>query len=281
MIRSILKEWKNLCRVLREMEEDERMSSIDENLLKELQNLLEPFHDASMDFQTRNKPTLHLVRLWKDHLASALNENQDDSEAIGRLKKIGRSYMDSNWILHPLHNVALFLHPQIKNRHFNEVENDKVLAVLRKEIEKECPAEKSSVEAASSSGNADLIRNRKRPTETATEALPKRRKMNIIHAFISKDNKDENELTRYMNCSVFAAENEDLDLFKWWKTNEEKFPNLFRMFLKCLCIPASTAASESQFALANFMVTSRRNNMASGTIDDVLFLKSAFDQKRI
>lgn len=269
MIRSILNEWDNLCGILSEMEEDHRFNSIDKHLLIELQSLLEPFHDASLDFQTRCRPTLHLVRLWKDQLTSVLAVNQNDSASIKELKEIGISYMEKKWELHSIHNIAVFLHPQIKSRNFSKNEKAQVLSMLKDEIGKNCSREISPKSS------------KKRTLELEALTSRKRQKVSIIHAFADKNNDEEDEISRYMTMSVFCAENEELDLNEWWKNHEEKFPKLFKIFQKLLCVPASTASSEGQFSLANFMVSSHRNNLNSSKIDDILFLKSSFDEKSI
>ncbi|KAL6912187.1 hypothetical protein ACP4OV_000992 [Aristida adscensionis] len=46
-------------------------------------------------------------------------------------------------------------------------------------------------------------------------------------------------------------ENDDFDVLKWWKRNEETYPVLAKMARDLLAIPLSTVASESTFSIAD------------------------------
>jgi len=60
--------------------------------------------------------------------------------------------------------------------------------------------------------------------------------------------KPEEELQRY--CREVVPMTESFSLMDWWKTNQQKYPNLSFLALQIHSMPASSAAAERSFSLA-------------------------------
>ena len=67
---------------------------------------------------------------------------------------------------------------------------------------------------------------------------------------------------------------ENADILEWWKTNQHQFPNLSRMALNYLAIPATSVPSEQVFSMEKNLITDKRNRLAGKTIRMYLCLKS-------
>lgn len=63
---------------------------------------------------------------------------------------------------------------------------------------------------------------------------------------------------------------------KWWLLPEQQrdYPNLSRMALDILSIPAMSASIERLFSSANITVSDRRNQLSPNTIEVIESLKS-------
>ena len=60
------------------------------------------------------------------------------------------------------------------------------------------------------------------------------------------------ELDSYLNENCLKT---DKDVIMWWEENKNKFPLLFQLSLKYLCIPATSCASERVFSKAGEIVS--------------------------
>lgn len=66
------------------------------------------------------------------------------------------------------------------------------------------------------------------------------------------------------------------NILHWWKVHGNEFPRLTKLARRILCtsIPASSAASERCFSLANPILEERRSNLSGENLDAILFLHS-------
>jgi hypothetical protein len=92
-----------------------RMAGIDDKLLQEVIHFLEVFKTASLELEATKTPTLHLALPWFYKLKSHCQANQSDSAEVATMKKKAMVWMDSKYILQPLHNVAAALNPKMRN----------------------------------------------------------------------------------------------------------------------------------------------------------------------
>jgi hypothetical protein len=61
--------------------------------------------------------------------------------------------------------------------------------------------------------------------------------------------------------------------FKWWASQESRFPILSKLAKKYLAIPASSASSERLFSDAGNVMTVRRTNLLPSTFEHLVFCK--------
>ena len=61
--------------------------------------------------------------------------------------------------------------------------------------------------------------------------------------------------------------------FKWWASQESRFPILSQLARKYLAIPASSAPSERLFSDAGNIMTIRRSNLLPSTFEHLVFCK--------
>ena len=73
----------------------------------------------------------------------------------------------------------------------------------------------------------------------------------------------------YCNDPVLSRKEDPL---LWWKNNEAKFPNLAKIAMKYLRIPANSVPSERIFSKAGELVSKRRNRLKPKNVDILLFL---------
>lgn len=69
------------------------------------------------------------------------------------------------------------------------------------------------------------------------------------------------ELTTYLNQLAPKSYDHKFDLRKYWFDNQHVYPNLFKLFLRISCIPASSAPAERVFSTCGAIVTDRRSSL--------------------
>ena len=83
---------------------------------------------------------------------------------------------------------------------------------------------------------------------------------------------DEDELTHYLSEEEV---DEKVDVLNWWKLQEMgPYPNLAQMARNYLSIPASSAATERSFSVAENLITENRSRLTSVTVRALMCLKS-------
>ena len=119
------------------------------------------------------------------------------------------------------------------------------------------------------------LKPRQNPSKSDEEPVAKRRKLDKISEFDDDfdDSDDDCEPTAYTNMKV--APSNCQNVLKWWAENSEIFPNLAVIARNALSVMSTSAASERNFRLAGHLVSERRTNLNSTTVNDVLFINSA------
>jgi hypothetical protein len=62
----------------------------------------------------------------------------------------------------------------------------------------------------------------------------------------------------------------------WWKAHEIAYPELWRVALRYLSIPATTASVERLFSLAGAIVSSKRTKLSPEMIEVLATLHSVY-----
>lgn len=69
----------------------------------------------------------------------------------------------------------------------------------------------------------------------------------------------------------------EIDVLQWWKKHESMLPMLSKLARSILGIPASSAATESNFSSAGFVVNDRRSQLNSSLVRSILVCRSNGD----
>ena len=81
------------------------------------------------------------------------------------------------------------------------------------------------------------------------------------------------ELDSYLNENCLKN---DKDVIMWWEENKNKFPLLFQLSLKYLCIPATSCASERVFSKAGEIVGAKRSRIKPNHVNNLIFLNKNY-----
>lgn len=284
MIKSIEKaqETNDLKDFLELKERSDLLTDIDNELLDELIGLLDLFQEATLHFEVKKQPTIHFLSLYRVSIEEHLLPDEDDSDAIAEMKIHGLAYLRENWILDDFQKKAVFFHPKLKR--LNMFDNGDQLI---EEIRKEAAALETSLDGDAEDGDADDgdadDRDAEDDDEQEYQPPRKRRKVNeedsIIDEFCNSNFSDQplDDVQQYLNSFVVVPQNGKIDLCKFWYEHREMYPALYKLSLKYLCVPASSATAESKFSLAGFLVNERRVLLDPDVVDSLMLLKSFFD----
>lgn len=84
----------------------------------------------------------------------------------------------------------------------------------------------------------------------------------------------EAEIVEYKKMT---SPTEDCDILKWWLDHENVLPLLTKLARGILAIPASSAAAESNFSSAGFVVSDRRSQIGSSLVQSILVCRNNMD----
>lgn len=73
------------------------------------------------------------------------------------------------------------------------------------------------------------------------------------------------EVQQYLIIIPVVVIKGKIDLGKYWYENRKLFPVLYKLSLKYLCVPASSATAEDKFSIACFLESDRETNYIQKT----------------
>lgn len=82
----------------------------------------------------------------------------------------------------------------------------------------------------------------------------------------------DEEVRRFMN-----QKNDSDDALEFWRKNAKGFPRLAAIAKVLLCIPATSACSESAFSVAGCLLRKRRASIAPHKVQKVLFIHDNYN----
>lgn len=253
------------------------LTNIDTELLSEVVKLLELFRKATLCFEAKSRATIYYVALYRIKLEKHLAPKINDIPEIVEMKHFGLLYMREVWKLNDIHKKSVFFHPKLKNANILRDETERLIADIRREM--------VSVDI-----NVDVEGDD--DDDEIPVSLLKRRKLspnelqerdNIVDEFFFADlnDKPNDELQNYLDSPVIIPHGGQIDLCQWWFQNRKLYPALYKLALKYLCVPASSATAESKFSFGGLVVSERRGSLNPVSVDDLLVLKSAFDNSDV
>lgn len=81
------------------------------------------------------------------------------------------------------------------------------------------------------------------------------------------------ELDRYLNEPIIERKSDPL---KWWNDRRMMYPQLFKVMLLRLCVPATSVPCERTFSKAGYTITDRRSRLTVKNTEMLMFLNSNF-----
>ncbi|KAL1493817.1 hypothetical protein ABEB36_009503 [Hypothenemus hampei] len=177
--------------------------------------------------------------------------------------------VDEKFVPHKIHKIAAFLWPSYKQlRYLNNADRENVFCTVIQELQNMIieKTDDSMVFEIIQSHNIDNISD---PDYDEDELMAKYIDINENQNNNNCEQQFKIELELYKNSNNING-----DILKWWQQNEKKYPLLSNFARKVLCIPASSAASERSFSLANRVLEERRSNLKGENLDAILFLHS-------
>lgn len=116
-------------------------------------------------------------------------------------------------------------------------------------------------------------------TQTANTAHQASTSTSIVSSLLNKHIKVDQqmstlgeELSRFQNVS----QSED-DILSFWRKNEVNFPKLAKIAKVVLCIPMTSAKSESAFSIAGSLIRKRRASITPFRAEKLLFIHDNYD----
>lgn len=197
----------------------------------------------------------------RDSLETSEGQNH---QSIHELKTLGIKYIREKWIVNPIHRLGVFLHPQVKCQFFSPEEKEETIGLIREQIH-------------ALNGEQSILGKQNKGEVRGPPS--KKKKQSIISLLIDQEDENIDEVLRYLEKVIFVRQEEELDVCSWWKEHKEKYPGLYALFQKYACVPVTSACAESKFSQAGFVINCKRTSLSPSSVNDILFLKSYFDEK--
>lgn len=236
------------------------------DMLGEIVTLLKPIDQVTTDLCS-NEVTCSKIIPMVNCLNAAFEKNEPNSEIEIVLQMNLRNKMRTRFHdlirKYPLLVKATMLDPRFKKIHFN---NALSVADTIKVLAREMSAGQSETSSSTLRNN---LSSRQEREDCFWEDHDKRA---VQHA-PQCDNQDNmlTELRNYLNQSVLPRTTNPL---KYWEEAQYSFPNVHRIALKYLSIPATSVSSERLFSKAALIDTDRKSRLNPERLNKLVFLSS-------
>lgn len=234
-----------------------RITNIKLDLLSALLKFLKPFVTATKSCEGDLEPTLQNVIPAIETLKRHCQVSDDDCENITALKETASSFLAKKFTPHLLHKTAMFFNPVMKTlRLISEEDKQVVMDSINRQLD-------------------DLPLREYRPPTAPEQPPPAKRRCQLFDQFNDLPNEivQVSEVELYLQMSTY---NTTLPILEWWKAHAHELPALSRLARSTLCIMASSAPSERNFSVAGHVVSSRRTSLKPSSVNNILFLNSAW-----
>ncbi|XP_035712280.1 uncharacterized protein LOC110855781 [Folsomia candida] len=291
MLESYLKAASEVQNLLLQNGKINKLSTIDNESVKELVDFLGPFEECTKVFSQDSQPTLYQIAPWFHKLHQHLEINEDDSDELKLLKGQAMICFAEYCKTSTMHYVAALLNPKFRKLKFASEEKK---AEARKEMKQLIMGEieKERDQAGKDAGHSE----KPRPTDPGPEAKKSR------FADIEDSDTEENsteiglasssdlaiaEMNKYLDAkltelnidSFLISEISDkekesqvhFDILGFW-CGATKFPHLQKIAQRLLAIPASQSTDERVFPSTWATSTPRRTLLSAGTLSELTFI---------
>ena len=185
-----------------------------------------------------------------NHLRQSINTPQDCDKLIEKVKLALYIAMNHYWdVPQDEAMIATFLDPRCKSLNFaSETQKTNTKNLLKKVYD----------EAKQNLGTTQQQVNSQSPGNSLLRNI-------FASRYQRRDEVDEYIAIDEIGFSACP--------FKWWASQESRFPILSQLTRKYLAIPASSAPSERLFSDAGNIMTIRRSNLLPSTFEHLVFCK--------
>lgn len=255
----------------------QRIECIKKSSLKQIVDFLRLFKKWSDRIEADKEVTIYHV--WptfmqmNEHLSVSIYIDDDedlDFRIIEDMKSLGRAYVSnffSDIVPNDEQRMAVVLHPKMKKLRkmdINDRENAYNLIdnILRAETQQ-----------ASSSQQIDTQTH----THTDTQSSQTRNSM-TLEDFLDSDGGEivsnySPELARYLDEKIREKIE---DVRDWWFKNRNRYPMLFKLYLRISAIPASSAPAERTFSIAGAVITDRRSSLLPKSVSNIMMCRNLY-----
>lgn len=245
----------------------DRIECLKKSTLQKIVEFLEPFKDWTDRIEGDKDVTIHHV--WpifiqmNDHIQiDMVNEDEEDTRLIEGMKVLARNYISKNHsAFSPTleQRIAVVLNPQMKKlRRMTSLERDSIYASI------------DDIINTSQTSQTEPVLNRRR---TGSER-------SSLDDFIDSDDEGNvgSTFSKEFNDYLAHKLNNDrpFNLRRWWFENRDRFPVLFKLFMKISAIPASSAPSERTFSITGAVISDRRSSLLPKSVSDIIICRNLY-----
>ena len=91
---------------------------------------------------------------------------------------------------------------------------------------------------------------------------------------MEEDDEDANELKCYIDATFLQTTGETFDLLQFWQDHKTQYPQLFKIAMRVLVIPATSCSPERAFSVLKNLITDNRTSLAKDTVSAMMIGKS-------
>lgn len=238
--------------------DEERLTESDWQSLQALHDILLPIHDAAVLLSSSDKAnfsnTLVLYMVALDHLGQDLYASNQFATSLKAemMKEKEKVFCEEA-------ELATALDPNWRLERFTATDATRVLTRLREILNQQASAPDSSQTSASTSSAGSSVWQMARRMDNSMSS-------------------SVDEVSQYMQLpnEMEDQDGRPVDVLKWWKDRQQRFPNLFKLAMRYNSIQPSSVASECAFSQAGDLVTVRRNRLGGDVSSSCMVLHHAF-----
>lgn len=227
------------------------------DLLDTVCRILKPINDATVQLSSAASPSLCCVTIAYDSLIRNLEKPAfAHIPFASRLKSLleqRRKLVRSETAL-----IAQALNPNFRCTWMNDEEKAKITELLQSE--------------------ASMYQ---RPQDTETESNEENL-WSLVAEDIAETHPSEScEVLKYLEMrNALNRGQNPVNVLCWWKTHQDRFPALFQVALRFLCIPATSVPSECVFSQAKDVIAPKRCRLSEQSVKaSVILAKQLRDEE--
>ncbi|XP_070401545.1 E3 SUMO-protein ligase ZBED1-like [Nothobranchius furzeri] len=251
------------------------------SLIEELNQVLEPFHSATVFMSGEQYVTLSALPHVVDKIKKSLQSQNLESPPVVSFQTHAKEQVTTRW-----KDLGEFK-PESPNITLLAASLDPRFRKL-----KFLPADQAFGVKNALQTMALAVKQQLRPTgcgneasSTAEGAPSTAHKDKMTTSFLDSDSTSSDEEQDEEQLSNEAIQNEVLAYFGeqslpkkddpliWWKANEQRFPTLAKLANSLLCIPATSTPSERLFSAAGNIVSKKRASLSPEHVYVLNFLR--------